>query len=277
MKSFNKIGIMQGRLSLPINRKIQSFPQNSWKDEFASASSCGFEVIEWIFDIFEKNPIMQNDGIYEIKEISDKTGISINSILADYFMEKKLVNVSEFELEQNLNILVKLLENTSKLNVNMLEIPLVDSSSLKTKDEQFQLTKNLEKILPLLDEYDIFLNFETDLPPKPFKQFIESFNHYRIRANYDVGNSAALGYDVKEELSILGNFIQNIHIKDRKYHGNTVSLGFGDVDFDTFFEQIQKINYKGDFIIQGARNSDEPPNLTCEKYLKFVKNYVEKY
>ena len=28
------IGIMQGRLSKPLNGKIQSFPKNSWKDEF---------------------------------------------------------------------------------------------------------------------------------------------------------------------------------------------------------------------------------------------------
>lgn len=52
-----KIGIMQGRLSKPNNDKIQSFPVNSWKQEFEKASKCGFEVIEWVFDHSE-NPLL---------------------------------------------------------------------------------------------------------------------------------------------------------------------------------------------------------------------------
>lgn len=100
----NKIGIMNGRLSEPISRKIQEFPKNSWKYEFEKASVCGFELIEWIFDIYDKNLIMNNDGIKEIKHISEKTGIIINSVLADFFMEKKLFNVSEFDLQKNLEV-----------------------------------------------------------------------------------------------------------------------------------------------------------------------------
>ena len=45
-----KIGIMQGRLSEPQGEKIQAFPITSWQQEFKKASSCGFDVIEWIFD-----------------------------------------------------------------------------------------------------------------------------------------------------------------------------------------------------------------------------------
>ena len=41
-----RIGIMQGRLSKPINGKIQSFPKNSWENEFYLAKDIGFELIE---------------------------------------------------------------------------------------------------------------------------------------------------------------------------------------------------------------------------------------
>ena len=67
----NQIGIMSGRLSSPFNGKIQSFPINTWKSEFKKASSCGFEVIEWIFDSIEKNPILDENGIKEIKSLSE--------------------------------------------------------------------------------------------------------------------------------------------------------------------------------------------------------------
>ena len=99
MSKIDKIGIMSGRLSEPLTKKIQEFPRNTWKYEFEKASVSGFGSIEWIFDAWEKNPIMHNDGINQIKHISEHTGITINSLLADYFMEKKLFGVSEIDLQ----------------------------------------------------------------------------------------------------------------------------------------------------------------------------------
>ena len=49
----NKIGIMSGRLSSPIDNNIQQFPLNSWKNEFVKANELGFDSIEWIYDINE--------------------------------------------------------------------------------------------------------------------------------------------------------------------------------------------------------------------------------
>ncbi len=91
--SINKIGIMNGRLSEQLGTKIQEFPYMTWKDEFTKALDYGFESIEWIFDTYAQNPIMSIDGITKIKQSSEQSGIAINSVLADFFMEKKLTNV----------------------------------------------------------------------------------------------------------------------------------------------------------------------------------------
>ena len=220
---------------------------------------------------------MNNDGIDQIKHFSEQTDITINSLLADYFMEKKLFSVSEFDLQKNLEVLRNLIKNSNRLGIKILEIPFVDSSSLKTKEEQSQVLSNIEKIVPLLEEYDVFLTLETDLPPTSFNALILSFNHPNIKANYDVGNSASLGYDMKEELNLYGDLIYNIHIKDRKYCGGTVPLGEGDVDFELFFNLLQKINYNGELIIQGARERSVKPEDTCIKYLQFVKKFVDRH
>ena len=277
MSKINKIGIMSGRLSEPLTKKIQEFPRNTWKYEFEKASVSGFRTIEWIFDAWNKNPVMNNDGIDQIKHFSEQTDITINSLLADYFMEKKLFSVSEFDLQKNLEVLRNLIKNSNRLGIKILEIPFVDSSSLKTKEEQSQVLSNIEKIVPLLEEYDVFLTLETDLPPTSFNELILSFNHSNIKANYDVGNSASLGYDMKEELNLYGDLIYNIHIKDRKYCSGTVPLGEGDVDFELFFNLLQKINYNGELIIQGAREHNVKPEDTCIKYLQFVKKFVDRH
>jgi len=273
----NKIGIMNGRLSEPLGTKIQEFPYMTWKDEFTKASDYGFESIEWIFDSYAQNPIMNIDGITKIKQYSEQSGIAINSVLADFFMEKKLTNVSQSELEKNIDILKKLIKNCNTLGVEILEIPFVDSSSLQNKSDQQNVRTNLEGILKFLDEYNVSLSLETDLHPKQFRDFLLSFQHPKIKANYDVGNSAGLGYNMKEEFENFGNLITNIHIKDREYSGNTVPLGTGNVDFPLFFKLLKQNNYSGDFIIQGARESGIDSGETAKKYLKFVKELVDKY
>jgi len=273
----NRVGIMHGRLSEPSDQKIQEFPRYTWRYEFEKAKSCGFELIEWIFDTYDQNPIMNDDGIREVKNFSANSGIVVNSVLADFFMENKLVSVSESTLEKNMKILKILIKNSNKIGAKILEIPFVDSSSLTTREEQLQIKSNLETILPLLEEYDIILTLETDLPPNQFKELLSSFTHPNIRANYDVGNSAALGYDMTEEFNAYGNLINNVHIKDRKLHGHTVPLGSGDANFELLFSSLRKIKYDGDFIIQGARELGTNPADTCAKYLRFVNKYVEKY
>ena len=64
-----KVGIMGGRLSNPIENRIQSFPKNSWRDEFETANKIGFDYLEWVFDNFEPNPIMNKEQIQEKKTI----------------------------------------------------------------------------------------------------------------------------------------------------------------------------------------------------------------
>ena len=81
-----KLGIMQGRLSKPLNGKIQSFPTNTWKKEFYVAKEIGFELIEWVLDEDLKyNPIMNKNSFKIIKQIKEETQIEVNSICCDFF------------------------------------------------------------------------------------------------------------------------------------------------------------------------------------------------
>jgi L-ribulose-5-phosphate 3-epimerase len=279
MKQKPKIGIMQGRLSKNHENKIQTFPNQSWKEEFKIASNIGFETIEWIFDELQPNPIQSNDGIMEIKQLMEKNDISINSICADYFMTKKLFNESEFELGKNIEELKKLIIQANKLEISMIEIPLVDSSSLRNDQNMKEIKDNLEKITSIAEENNIIINLETDLNPQKFEEFLTKFEHKNIMANYDSGNSASLGYNVEKELIILKKWIKNVHVKDRNLNGGTVQLGTGDTKFEEFFATLSKINYSGDLIIQGARGLETKfePKHTCQIYQKFVKQYVDKY
>ena len=273
-----KIGIMQGRLSDQIGNSIQYFPESSWKEEFKKAAELGFNTIEWIFDS-TNNPLCNSNGRSEISKIQKKYGIKINSICADYFMEEKLFNDSKTNMTKNIEILNDLIESSAKLEIPLIEIPLVDSSSLKTTEEKNQLKNNIEKVLPNAEQNNIDLALETDLNPNDFNDYLTQINHPRIFANFDSGNSTSLGYNSKQELRILQKWIRNVHIKDRKYSGITVPFGTGDTDFDLVFSTLQEIDYHNDLIIQGSRIPEKTNSSyeTCLTYLRFVDRYVNKY
>jgi hexulose-6-phosphate isomerase len=51
--------------------------------------------------------------------------------------------------------------------------------------------------------------------------------------------------------------MDHIHIKDRLLGGGTVSLGSGDTDFPTVFQEMAAMDYSGILILQTARDKNE--------------------
>ncbi|RZD47415.1 MAG: xylulose 5-phosphate 3-epimerase, partial [Thaumarchaeota archaeon] len=152
---------MSGRLSKQIDKEIQVFPFQEWQKEFENAKNCGFSSIEWIFDL-KPNPISNEKGINEMNDLMKKSKVMVNSICCDYFMIEKLFGENILEIEQNSNVLKKIIEASKKLRIKNIEIPLVDSSSLKNEEDKKQIIEILQKIIPLLDS-DMNIILETDL------------------------------------------------------------------------------------------------------------------
>ena len=269
---------MQGRLSPPIDNRIRAFPENFWRNEFHLAKKLGFELIEWVVDD-ESNPIFDDMQINEILRLSEENGIKINSLCADIFMEKFLFENSEDKTKQNLQILKKLIFQCKKCSIGIIELPFVDSSSLKNSEQEKNLIVNLDRVKSTAEKCNVILGLETDLESHAFVELLEKFDSKCIRANYDVGNSISKNFDPLIELDVLKDWIVNVHIKDRCVGGKTVPLGSGDVNFNEFFQKLNEIEYAGDLIIQGAREDltrDVPIEDTCSKYLEFINRYLEK-
>ena len=271
------IGIMQGRLSPPVGGRIQAFPGDGWEEEFRKAAALGFGEIEFIFEApdWERNPLSNGEGLKRIRKISAETGVKVNYVCADYFMERPFFRVSERDRKQSVKMLKRLIEQCATIGIKGVEIPLVDNSQIETGEEAELLIESLRECLPLAEAGNIRLPLETSLNPDDFRALIEKIGHPLVRANYDTGNSASLGYNPKEEILKLGQWIDNVHIKDRKLGGGTVPLGEGDTDFDAVFQTLRKVAYRGSFILQAARGGGEVE--VARKYLAFVRRYVQKY
>lgn len=278
-------GMMQGRLTPPKGREIQFFPFDFWKEEFYTAAEIGLQEIEFIFDQeeYEKNPLWDMEGVKELIYVMEQTGVKVNTVCFDYFMRVPFYKEEQEEInrvrEDNKRVLLNVIHAMKQANITLIEIPLVDNSSLKTDKERELFRDFLAEIEAEAAEIypKIKFGLETDLGPKDFIEYIGLFNSERIGANYDSGNSSGIGYDLYEEVVSLGKKIFNIHIKDRVYHGTTVALGTGSADFDKLFRGLKKIGYQGTFILQAARGEEGKEKENIESQLAFVKKYVEDY
>lgn len=263
---------MQGRLLPKYKNRFQAHPKNYWQNEFNIAHKLGFDCIEFILDFedWDSNPLMTTDGLKAIDKLTLKENIKVLSVCADYFMEKPIFT-KQFRA-QNIKVIEKLIMNCSKIGIKDIIIPLVDNSSIlddKTKHEQtvFFLKEALE-----INKNNLNLTLETDLPPKQFAKLIEKIDSKSIKVNYDIGNSASLGYNFEDELNAYGEIISNIHIKDRLLDGRSVELGKGASKFSHFFEKLSNLNYDGIFILQAFRGDNALASIKPQ--IKYIKNIM---
>ena len=168
----------------------------------------------------------------------NSTGVSVKTVCADYFMEAPLHSENTVMAARSASILRKLLQNVSKIGVTDIVIPCVDGSSLNTKESIVRFIKTLSPLLHKAEECKVNLSLETDLAPEPFSELLSSFKSERLTVNYDVGNSASMGFNLIDEFDSYGNLISDIHIKDRVFGGESVELGKGNVDFELFFNKL---------------------------------------
>jgi len=270
----NKIGVMEGRLLPKYEGRYQAHPVGYWQDEFGDAKELGLDCIEFILDYndAEQNPLLKEGGIDELQAIIDKSGVAVYTVCADYFMEAPLHSSDNSVADQSQKVMLQLLENGAKLGITDVVVPCVDQSTLDGQDAANRFVERMKPMVIAAEKHGINLSLETDLAPQPFVDLLDRFDSDRVAVNYDIGNSAALGYDPVEELAAYGHRITDIHIKDRLRNGGPVVLGEGDADFDRFFQALEGYDYKGPFVMQAYR--DDEGVVVFRKQLKWIKPFL---
>lgn len=272
------IGIMQGRLTPSEGKGIQFFPFGNWEKEFDLGKEIGVDEIEWIFDYehYAENPLWTGAGCQAIKERIKETGVKVNSVCFDYFMRRPFFKGKGSHAE-NMDYFSRVLDGMERIGASLIEVPLVDDSSIKNGEERDVVLKLARDMADQAARKNMVVGFETDMPPGIFRAFLEEIARKNIAANYDSGNSSGLGYDHREELLSLGTMVANVHIKDRVFQNGTVKLGTGSADFDKVFSSLKDVGYQGSFILQAARGIDGDEKNTILSQMQFVEKYLRKY
>jgi len=267
---------MQGRLSNLIDNKIQSFPWYNWENEFKIAFQNNFNLMEWTLDqerLYE-NPLMTSGGQKKIIRLCRKYNLRIKSVTGDCFMQMPFWK----NLEKK-NFLEKcftdIIQSCFNVGINIIVVPLVDNGSIDNQNQEKELFYFFKNNFSLIKEKSIKIAFETDYSPRAVEKFINNFDNEYFGINYDIGNSAGLGFACKDEVTRYGAKILNVHIKDRHLNGGTVPLGQGNANFIEAFKYLKKYKYEGNFILQAARCPENNHINILNDYKSKVENWMK--
>ncbi len=270
------LAIMQGRLTPPVEARIQAFPREQWASEFPNAAAAGLDAVEWIYDAYGvgANPLDTPDGISAIHSLSTAHKVAVRSMCADYFMDFTFVRATEEERAERIARLIALMDQARGIGVSRVVLPFVDSSAIRDEADREAVVDTLHRALPAAHKAGIELHLETSLPPDEFAALLARVPDPFVKVNYDSGNSSSLGYKPAEEFAAYGGRLGSVHIKDRVLGGGTVPLGEGDADFDAVFQGLRRLDYAGDLVLQVARGDAGDEIAWAQHNREFVARYL---
>jgi L-ribulose-5-phosphate 3-epimerase len=265
-------GILQGRLSHSDEGLFQFYPKN-WQKEFYLAKELGFQAIEWLLDWpeWEQNDFLKPEKANEILKIVQDTGVSVNSVCADYLMKFRLDGT---EAKQWVALTSALVKAAARLTKNkLILIPMLEQNAYPTESEKDEFIKNLLPVVHEAESLGVRLGFETEMPVPHLVRFLDKFQSAAVGVYYDVGNCTSYGFDTATDIRDLGPRVFGVHLKDRKVHKTqSMTLGTGDANLKGVFESLAKIGFSGVPIMQAWRGEDYLQDAKVQ--LKVLKNLV---
>ena len=273
----NKIGFMQGRLSPPVDGKIQAFPWDFWQHEFPAAQNLGLGLMEWTLDQdrLYQNPLLTLHGQQEIRRLCQAHQLAIPSLTGDCFMQAPLWKAQgqvKAALESDF---IAIARACAEVGVEMIVVPLVDNGRLENEQQEEKLLVFMLANADMFRELGLRIIFESDFAPAELARFISRLPADVFGVNYDIGNSASLGYKPEEEFAAYGSRIVNVHVKDRVLGGTTVPLGTGNADFPTVFRLLREATYPGYMIMQTARAKDDDHAGALRQYMGQIEAWAK--
>ena len=251
-----KYGVVQGRL------------KDEQKDEFQLAAEAGFDGVQLVFGAnnHEQNVLWTDEGVAELKARAAAAGIAIPSVCGGYYNQRGLADHDEALRKSGVDVLLHLIDTCADVGMENILIAFFGNGELKEEKQEDYVVEAMAKCAPKAQERDLILALETTLPAKRFRALVERIDHPFVKIYYDLANPVMWDENPAEGLDILGDLVDQIHVKDRGEDDGNVQLGTGRVPYPDVVKAIRKIGYDGWLVLETPAGNDE----TVEN-LKFIK------
>lgn len=256
-----KLGIIQGRLSKPVNNHIQQFPEN-WEREFDLIDDLGLTHIEWLITAESFSHVLTIDA----KKYSDKItsigcdNLTNTNIASKDFLDDQLEPICQFVLRND---------------IKSITIPLLEKSKIDNFVDRF--IKNIEVYG---NKYpNIRFNFELESPYEIALELCGARDNFFL--TYDTGNITVCEYNHVEYIRECIEYIDTVHLKDKSINPSAnVEPGTGNTDFELIFSALARNGYNQErgmpnrdlFTLQTSRGYIGDEVSTIQRHKKFFED-----
>ena len=216
---------------------------------FAVAKELGFEGVQVSYMPSGNDSLATRANRPRFLAAAKAADVAIASFCIIQFNDRPLATTPEAE-----GWVVECLEAMDEMEVEMVMLPFFGNADInRHKDHQPLVIEKLKRLAPIAERKKKIISIETYLSAEDHMRIIDAVGSDAIKVYYDVRNSKDAGYDIFQEIEMLGakKLICEFHFKE-----NHTRLGEGDIDFARVFETVKKIDYEGWLIVESAAPGD---------------------
>lgn len=260
------LGIMQGRLSPPSPEGPQSFPWATWEVEFDRAAACGFDAVEWLFELrgHDRNPLASPEGRRAMARRSAESGVAVNTVCAHCVLQAEPFSPNAADLLQ------QLVGFATEAGVAVIVVPLLEGVSLLPTGSMEAACHLLRPALARAEREGPRLALETDLDAAGCETLLAQLASPAAGLCYDCGNATSFGHDIATDAARLLPHIAEVHVKDRFRSGPSTLLGQADTDFPAFFAALTR--WSGPIVLETP--AGDAPEDNGARHAAFVRRFL---
>jgi L-ribulose-5-phosphate 3-epimerase len=232
---------------------------------FELAAEAGFAAVELNFDLEGYlSPATSDSDLVAIGKLARRSGLEISGICTLLQLSYPLTAADPARRAKGLELTGGMIRAAGLLGTeNVLVIPGVVSIAWPKDTEPVpndvcdrRAREAVSKLIPLAEQAGVYLTIENIfangylLSPQEMVEFVDSFQHDRVRILFDTGN--IMQYQFPEHwIPILGRRIQNVHFKEYNKRTNEFNLESfrtlldGTTNWPAVMTALDAIDYRG--------------------------------
>lgn len=205
-----------------------------------------------------ERPWFQPGGPEQLKTLAQKQGVDLASLSATFFWWHRLFEAVPSQQQEYVRLLQQLLTQAAAAGIPVLHLPCCDAP---TPNEPDALRRVLDLLHPLATQaasLGVTLALETLWPAEDMHRFLARVGNRALKMAYDVGNACAANRDMIAELTLLGEDVAQLRVKDRERLEpfTSVRLGEGGVNFPALLKCLSQHHFAGWLILTTPSGED---------------------
>ena len=263
----------------------------SWQDRLSIAKACGFDFVEISIDETDER-LARLDWSKEqrlaIVSAILETGITIPSMCLSGHRRFPFGSHDEQVRQQAYAIMEKAIQLASDIGIRTIQLAGYDVYYEEQDEGTLQrFSEGMQWAVEKAASAQVMLSME--IMDTPFMNSITKWKQWDqliaspwFTVYPDVGNLSAWGNDVVKELELGIDSIAAIHLKDTyavtetcKGQFRDVPFGEGCVDFVNVFSTLQRLNYRGAFLIEMWTEKSDEPIMEIIKARRWIENKMK--